>query len=91
MRAGRLSPSIRRSIHRVVRQRDARLRQPPQLEQDRSPDALLSHCRNGLKGFKRPSAAALVDILPSTGIGKIAKNLLRDQIVRGEIALVRAE
>lgn len=56
-----------------------------------TPDVLLSHCRDGLKGFKRPSAAALVDILPSTGIGKIAKNLLRDQIVRGEIALVRAE
>jgi acyl-CoA synthetase (AMP-forming)/AMP-acid ligase II len=56
-----------------------------------TPDVLLSHCRQGLKGFKRPSAAAVVDILPSTGIGKIAKNLLRDQIVRGEIALVRAE
>jgi len=56
-----------------------------------TPDALLTHCRQGLKGFKRPSAAAVVDVLPSTGIGKIAKNLLRDQIVRGEIALVRAE
>jgi acyl-CoA synthetase (AMP-forming)/AMP-acid ligase II len=54
-------------------------------------DALLQHCRQGLKGFKRPSAAAVVESLPSTGIGKIAKNLLRDQIVRGEIALVRAE
>jgi len=55
-----------------------------------TPDVLLSHCRQSLKGFKRPSAAAVVDILPSTGIGKIAKNLLRDQIVRGEIALVHA-
>jgi acyl-CoA synthetase (AMP-forming)/AMP-acid ligase II len=54
-------------------------------------DSLLQHCRQGLKGFKRPSAAAVVESLPSTGIGKIAKNLLRDQIVRGEIALVRAE
>jgi acyl-CoA synthetase (AMP-forming)/AMP-acid ligase II len=56
-----------------------------------TPAALLAHCREGLKGFKRPSGAALVDVLPSTGIGKIAKQLLRDQIVRGEIALVRAE
>ena len=56
-----------------------------------TPDILLAHCRSGLKGFKRPSAAAVLDVLPSTGIGKIAKNLLRDQIVRGEIALVRAE
>ncbi|HVT65400.1 MAG TPA: class I adenylate-forming enzyme family protein [Mycobacteriales bacterium] len=54
-------------------------------------EVLLSYCRQELKGFKRPSAAAVVDSLPSTGIGKIAKNLLRDQIVRGEIALVRAE
>ena len=56
-----------------------------------TPDMLLSHCRQALKGFKRPSAAGVVDMLPSTGIGKIAKNLLRDQIVRGEITLVRAE
>jgi acyl-CoA synthetase (AMP-forming)/AMP-acid ligase II len=56
-----------------------------------TPAALLAHCREGLKGFKRPSGAAIVDVLPSTGIGKIAKQLLRDQIVRGEIALVRAE
>ena len=55
-----------------------------------SADVLLSHCRQSLKGFKRPSAAAVVETLPSTGIGKIAKNLLRDQIVRGEIALVHA-
>jgi acyl-CoA synthetase (AMP-forming)/AMP-acid ligase II len=55
-----------------------------------TPDVLLSHCRQSLKGFKRPSAAAVVETLPSTGIGKIAKNQLRDQIVRGEISLVHA-
>lgn len=52
---------------------------------------LLDYCRQGLKGFKRPSAAAVVPALPSTGIGKIAKNLLRDQIVKGEISIVRAD
>ncbi|HVV75622.1 MAG TPA: class I adenylate-forming enzyme family protein [Mycobacteriales bacterium] len=51
---------------------------------------LLAHCRQSLKGFKRPSGAAIVDVLPSTGIGKVAKQLLRDQIVKGEIDLVRA-
>lgn len=52
---------------------------------------LLDYCRQGLKGFKRPTAAAVVDALPSTGIGKIAKQLLRDQIVTGEISIVRAD
>lgn len=56
-----------------------------------SADTLLSHCRTSLKGFKRPSGAAIIDALPSTGIGKIAKNVLRDQIVKGEISLVRAQ
>lgn len=54
-------------------------------------DALLDYCRQGLKGFKRPTAAAVVAELPSTGIGKIAKQLLRDQILKGEISIVRAD
>lgn len=54
------------------------------------PTDLLTYCREGLKGFKRPSAAAVVASLPSTGIGKIAKNLLRDQILSGEISVVHA-
>ena len=56
-----------------------------------TPAALLDHCRQGLKGFKRPSAAAVIDVLPSTGIGKIAKQSLRDQIINGEISIVRAD
>ncbi len=56
-----------------------------------TPEALLDYCRHGLKGFKRPTAAAVVDALPSTGIGKIAKQILRDQIVNGELSIVRAE
>ncbi len=55
-----------------------------------TPEALLAHCRQELKGFKRPSAAALVDVLPSTGIGKVAKALLRSQILEGGVHLVRA-
>lgn len=56
-----------------------------------SPDILLKHCRTGLKGFKRPSAAGVVDMLPMTGIGKVAKQALRDKVLAGEIDLVRSE
>ena len=52
---------------------------------------VLRHCREGLTSFKRPSAAALVDVLPATGIGKSAKAVIRQQILDGEIALVRAD
>ena len=51
---------------------------------------LLAHCRRELASFKRPSAAALVQALPSTGIGKSAKSVIRRQILDGEIELVRA-
>jgi len=52
---------------------------------------VLQHCRRELTSFKRPSAAALVDVLPSTGIGKSAKAVIRRQILDGEIELVRAD
>jgi acyl-CoA synthetase (AMP-forming)/AMP-acid ligase II len=52
---------------------------------------VLHHCRRELTSFKRPSAAALVDVLPATGIGKSAKAVIRQQILDGEIALVRAD
>jgi acyl-CoA synthetase (AMP-forming)/AMP-acid ligase II len=52
---------------------------------------LLEHCRTELGSFKRPSAAAVVDKLPTTGIGKSAKAELRDAVLRGEIPLVRAK
>jgi fatty-acyl-CoA synthase len=51
---------------------------------------LLVFCRERLASFKRPSAAALVDDLPVTGIGKSAKGLVRQRILQGEIDLVRA-
>ena len=52
---------------------------------------VLRHCRESLTSFKRPSAAALVDALPSTGIGKSAKSVIRRRILDGEIELVRAD
>ena len=52
---------------------------------------ILHHCRRELTSFKRPSAAALVDVLPATGIGKSAKSVIRQRILDGEIALVRAD
>jgi fatty-acyl-CoA synthase len=52
---------------------------------------VLRHCRRELASFKRPSAAALVDVLPATGIGKSAKAVIRQQILDGEIELVRAD
>jgi acyl-CoA synthetase (AMP-forming)/AMP-acid ligase II len=51
---------------------------------------ILSHCREQLVSFKRPSAAALIDTLPSTGIGKSAKSVIRQQILDGAISLVYA-
>jgi acyl-CoA synthetase (AMP-forming)/AMP-acid ligase II len=55
-----------------------------------APGELLRFCRDELAGFKRPSAAALIERLPITGIGKSAKGIVRQQILQGEIALVRA-
>ena len=52
---------------------------------------VLLHCRATLTPFKRPSAAAVVDVLPSTGIGKSAKTVIRQRILDGEIELVRAD
>ena len=52
---------------------------------------VLHHCRRELTSFKRPSAAALVEVLPATGIGKSAKAVIRQRILDGEIELVRAD
>ena len=51
---------------------------------------LLRHCRSNLTSYKRPSAAAIVDRLPVTGIGKSAKAELRADILGGKVHLVRA-
>lgn len=55
-----------------------------------SPEDLLRHCRQALTGYKRPTGAGLIERLPTTGIGKAAKDTLRGMIIKGEIALVRS-
>ena len=51
---------------------------------------LLGYCRGGLASFKRPSAAAVTNELPTTGIGKAEKAAVREAIQRGELDLERA-
>jgi len=55
-----------------------------------TPDALLAHTRAQLAGYKRPSAAALVEHFPTTGIGKSSKAAVRDAILSGAVPLTRA-
>lgn len=55
-----------------------------------TPADVLDFCRAELAGYKRPTAAALVDSLPQTGIGKTAKGVLRERLLSGEIQVVRA-
>ncbi len=55
-----------------------------------TPADVLDFCRTELSGYKRPTAAALVDSLPQTGIGKIAKGVVRERVLSGEIQVVRA-
>lgn len=50
---------------------------------------LLDHCRSHLSGYKRPTAAGVVESLPTTGIGKTAKDAVRSKILNGEINVVR--
>jgi acyl-CoA synthetase (AMP-forming)/AMP-acid ligase II len=51
---------------------------------------VLDFCRRELSSYKRPTAAALVDSLPQTGIGKTAKAELRERLLNGDIPLVHA-
>lgn len=45
---------------------------------------LKAHCRERLAGYKRPKAFHLVAELPRTGIGKIARRMVRDQVMAVE-------
>lgn len=44
-------------------------------------DELKSFCRERLAGYKRPKVFHIVPELPRTGIGKVARRLLRDQVM----------
>ena len=44
-----------------------------------STEELREHCRSLIAGYKVPRAIEVLDALPRTGSGKIAKRLLRPQ------------
>jgi fatty-acyl-CoA synthase len=44
-----------------------------------SEQEVIDHCRQHLASYKKPTAVAFVDSLPKTPIGKVMKNVLRDQ------------
>ncbi len=49
---------------------------------------LLAWCRDRLAPYKRPRAAAIVDGFPMTGIGKVSKATLRDDVLSGRLEVV---
>jgi len=63
----------------------------PAKNKNLSGSELLAHCRLELAGYKRPSAVAVVDEIPTIGIGKLAKLELRERLVNGSLPLVFAE
>ncbi|SDU46789.1 class I adenylate-forming enzyme family protein [Jiangella alkaliphila] len=62
----------------------------PKPGSDVTAEGLLTFCRDALPSFKRPSAAALVPSLPTTGIGKGDKAAVKRLIAEGRIDLVSA-
>lgn len=44
-----------------------------------TPDGLIEHCRSHLAGFKKPRYLAIVDELPRNALGKVQKNVIRQQ------------
>jgi len=44
-----------------------------------SEQEIIDHCRQHLASYKKPTAVAFVDSLPKSPIGKVMKNVLRDQ------------
>lgn len=51
-------------------------------------EAVVEHCRARLAGYKKPSRVAFADEFPMTISGKIRKNVLTDQILRGDLTTV---
>ncbi|MBI5967364.1 MAG: AMP-binding protein [Deltaproteobacteria bacterium] len=47
--------------------------------QNPSEQEIIDHCRKHLASYKKPTAVAFVESLPKTPIGKVMKNVLRDQ------------
>lgn len=51
----------------------------PKKGQRPSEKEIIDHCREHLASHKKPTAVVLVDSLPKTPIGKVMKNVLRDE------------
>lgn len=56
--------------------------------EDLTAEAILGYCRSNLPGYKRPSAAAVVESLPVTGIGKTAKEAVKKMVIDERLGLV---
>ena len=46
-------------------------------------EEIIVHCRKSLSGFKCPKSIDFVDDFPRTGLGKIAKRVLREEYWKG--------
>jgi long-chain acyl-CoA synthetase len=44
-----------------------------------SADELIEHCRARIASYKKPRSVEFVDQMPRTTVGKVAKNVLREQ------------
>jgi len=45
-------------------------------------DEIISHCKKQLANFKVPKKVVVIDSLPRNAMGKVQKNLLREQFSR---------
>ena len=43
-------------------------------------DALIDHCRSQIASYKKPRRIQLIKSLPRNSTGKVAKNVLREQL-----------
>jgi long-chain acyl-CoA synthetase len=46
-------------------------------------EELIAHCKKHIAGFKCPKSVEFLESFPRTGLGKIAKNILRDEYWKG--------
>jgi long-chain acyl-CoA synthetase len=46
-------------------------------------EELIAHCKKHIAGFKCPKSVEFCESFPRTGLGKIAKNILRDEYWKG--------
>jgi len=54
----------------------------PKKGQNPSEQEIIDHCREHLASHKKPTAVAFVEQLPKTPIGKVMKNVLREEFGR---------